>query len=236
LTYLLKDEVSGYAVQYPAGMGTQGQGTTDIVKHIDAQLKACPDQKFSLGGHSQGGFAVVDAVPKLSAEALKKVVAITMFGSPACPASVRNRCISYCNSGDSVRTPRENCVELLLITLQVCASRSGGPSPGLAAGEGGAPSGAPSGARAPKGSPKGAPKGLPKGGDTSAPPAEEAVVLEERDIFAVGGKAPNCASVDFSKTSGGGSGGHLGYNSNGLYVEAAACYTIKMYEKSKGKA
>jgi hypothetical protein len=102
LTYILKDDVSGYAVQYPAAMGSQGQGTTDILKHVEAQVKACPNMKFSMGGHSQGGFAVVDAVPKLSPEALKRLVSITMFGSPACPASVRDRCISYCNSGDSV--------------------------------------------------------------------------------------------------------------------------------------
>lgn len=92
----------GYPVNYPAGMGTQGQGTTDIISHITKQMSACPQQKFALGGHSQGGFAVVDAVPKMSAAMLQKVVAITMFGSPACPGAVRDRCISYCNAGDTV--------------------------------------------------------------------------------------------------------------------------------------
>jgi hypothetical protein len=76
--------------------------------------------------------------------------------------------------------------------------------------------------------PKGSPKGVPKSG--------EALVLEERDVFDVAAKGVDCATVDYSKTSGGGSGGHLGYNANGMYVKAAACYTVKMYEKSKGKA
>jgi alpha-beta hydrolase superfamily lysophospholipase len=87
-------------------MGTQGQGTTDIISHITKLLTQCPQQKYALGGHSQGGFAVVDAVPKMSAAMLQRVVAITMFGSPACPAAVKDRCISYCNAGDSVSVAR----------------------------------------------------------------------------------------------------------------------------------
>jgi hypothetical protein len=110
LTYLLKDQVSGYAVQYPAAMGTENQGASDMLKHLGEQVKACPDQKYSLGGHSQGGFAVVNAVPKMSPDVLKRIVAITMFGSPACPAAVKDRCISYCNSGDSVSTSSERSI------------------------------------------------------------------------------------------------------------------------------
>jgi hypothetical protein len=76
--------------------------------------------------------------------------------------------------------------------------------------------------------PKGAPKGVPKG--------DEAPPQQERSVLDTAFKGTNCADVDFSKTSGGGSGGHLGYNSNGLYVKAAACYTLKMYQKAKGTA
>jgi hypothetical protein len=95
---------TGYPVHYPAAMGSQGQGTTDLLKHMTQKMKECPQQRYALGGHSQGGFAVVDAVPKMSKEMLDKVVAITMFGSPDCPKAVKDRCISYCNAGDPVCT------------------------------------------------------------------------------------------------------------------------------------
>jgi hypothetical protein len=94
----------GYAVQYPAAMGTENQGAADMIKHLEQVSKACPQQKYALGGHSQGGFAVVNAVPKMSGELLKRITAITMFGSPACPNQVKDRCISFCNQGDTVST------------------------------------------------------------------------------------------------------------------------------------
>jgi hypothetical protein len=73
-----------------------------MLKHITEMSTACPGTKYALGGHSQGGFAVTGAVPKMSPDLLKKVIAITMFGSPACNAQVKDRCISYCNQGDTV--------------------------------------------------------------------------------------------------------------------------------------
>jgi hypothetical protein len=86
----------------------------------------------------------------------------------------------------------------------------------------------------PKGSAKGGgmPKGMgvPKTDETASP------AVEERSIFNIAGKTPNCDRVDYSKTSGGGSGGHLGYNANGQYVEAAACYTVKRFQMAKGAA
>jgi alpha-beta hydrolase superfamily lysophospholipase len=92
----------GYPVNYPAAMGSQGQGTTDILRHLNEKIKACPNTKYALGGHSQGGFAVVDAGPKFTKEMLSRIVAVTMFGSPACPNQIKDRCISYCANGDSV--------------------------------------------------------------------------------------------------------------------------------------
>jgi hypothetical protein len=92
----------GYAVNYPAALGTENQGAADMIKHLNEKVKACPKTLYALGGHSQGGFAVVNAAPKMTKEVLDKIVAVTMFGSPACPAALLNRCISYCATGDSV--------------------------------------------------------------------------------------------------------------------------------------
>jgi hypothetical protein len=96
---------TGYPVHYPASMGTENQGGADIVKHLSERSKACPEQKFALGGHSQGSFAVNAAIPKLSKEILERIVAVTAFGGLACLDAVKDRCISYCNAGDPVRFP-----------------------------------------------------------------------------------------------------------------------------------
>ncbi|KAF1982595.1 carbohydrate esterase family 5 protein [Aulographum hederae CBS 113979] len=93
---------TGYAVHYPAAMGTENQGAADIVKWLTARSAACPQQKYALGGHSQGGFAVVNAVPQLPPAILTRVVAISMFGSPECKEETADRCISYCADGDIV--------------------------------------------------------------------------------------------------------------------------------------
>jgi len=176
LTFLVPG-ATGYPVHYPAAMGTQDQGSADMIKHLEERSKACPQQKYALGGHSQGGFAVTGAVPKMSKDLLNRVVAVTMFGSPACNAQIKDRCISYCNSGDSV-----------------CSGRAGGAPP--------------------------------KGGFVS----ERAL----QDFQA--GRAPDCAKSATLKTSGLGTGGHLGYNADGTYVGAAACYIAAQYKKTAGGA
>ncbi|KAF2395920.1 alpha/beta-hydrolase [Trichodelitschia bisporula] len=173
---------TGYPVHYPADMGgsSPNEGTADMLKHIEERAKACPQQKYALGGHSQGGFVTTGAIPKMPANILSRIVAVTMFGSPACPTQVRNRCISYCQSGDSV-----------------CASRGGG-------------------------SPKGA-KGAKLGG-----------LVEREALWAMA--APECAQYASKPTSGLGKGGHLGYNADGLYVRAAACYIAAQFNKGGGAA
>jgi hypothetical protein len=98
---------TGYAVNYPAAMGTEDQGAKDMTRHIVERAKQCPQQKYALGGHSQGGFAVDIAVKpgkpnSLPRELLPRVIAITMFGGKPCAAPVKDRCISYCNSNDGV--------------------------------------------------------------------------------------------------------------------------------------
>lgn len=77
-----------------------------MVNQLKEKGRACPQQMYAIGGHSQGGFVTTGAIPKLPQDVLKRVVAVTMFGSPACPSQVRGRCISYCQSGDTVCASR----------------------------------------------------------------------------------------------------------------------------------
>lgn len=51
-----------YNVVYPAGMDTEGQGSADIVRYINAGLSACPSQKYAVLGYSQGATAVAIAL------------------------------------------------------------------------------------------------------------------------------------------------------------------------------
>jgi alpha-beta hydrolase superfamily lysophospholipase len=74
----------------------------DILNQITTMAKACPNQKYVLGGHSQGGVVTVRAIPSIPKELLPRILAVTMFGSPNCPALVKDRCRSYCNKGDGV--------------------------------------------------------------------------------------------------------------------------------------
>jgi hypothetical protein len=100
-----------------------GKGAADMADHMKKQSTACPKQKFVMvsstvknennvhllirihqGGHSQGGFVTTQTVAKLPKDVQEKIVAITMFGSPACPkgGNWAERCRSYCNFGDWV--------------------------------------------------------------------------------------------------------------------------------------
>lgn len=78
------------------------KGVEDLINHITTKAQECPDQKFALGGHSQGGVVTVQAIPQLPEDVLSRIIAVTMVGSPECPAEVDDRCQSYCNAGDQV--------------------------------------------------------------------------------------------------------------------------------------
>jgi surfactin synthase thioesterase subunit len=94
---------TGYPVHYPASSGnSMPVGVTDMLAELSKQSTACPNQKFALGGHSQGGMVTVQVIPKIPKDILAKVVAVAMFGSPKCPDIVADRCNSYCNQGDFV--------------------------------------------------------------------------------------------------------------------------------------
>lgn len=149
----------------------------------------------------------VGTIPRIPKDILSRVIAITMFGSYPCPAAVRDRCNSYCNSGDFV-----------------CAGAAGGGSQGAAK------------AGPPKtGSP-------PAGGVATSEKFANGPNIGERAMEEVVRKrqaAASCAnySPDKIKVTGWqatkGPGGHLGYNTDGHYVYAAACFIADRFSKSK---
>ncbi|KAF2405390.1 alpha/beta-hydrolase [Trichodelitschia bisporula] len=111
---------TGYPVHYPANFqlnASAPRGVADMIAHLEAQAKACPKQLFALGGHSQGAGVTVAAVPKIPANILSRVVAVAMFGGPACPASVASKCKSYCNTGDTICDRSSNSTTLNLGAL-----------------------------------------------------------------------------------------------------------------------
>jgi hypothetical protein len=59
--------------------------------------------------------------------------------------------------------------------------------------------------------------------------------LSELTVKQLSAAAPDCARYSSMRTSGGGKGGHLGYNKDGTYVRAAACYVVAKYRASGGK-
>ncbi|KAF2400701.1 alpha/beta-hydrolase [Trichodelitschia bisporula] len=98
---------TGYPVNYPASMDLNNGGCVgakDLVRRLEERSKACPNQVYALGGHSQGGAVVTAAVPLIPKELIPRIVAVTMFGSPPCKdiPSVGDRCKSFCNKGDNI--------------------------------------------------------------------------------------------------------------------------------------
>lgn len=187
-----------------------------MVAELKNKAIACPKQKFVLGGHSQGGMVTVGAINRLAKEpglpkdTVDRIVAVTMFGSPPCPAAVAGKCLSYCNKGDFVRLSliSRHSLDCDVNRSQVCD-------------------------RAAKGS---APK-FPKGGKSSVIPPGS-ITPSRRSIFAdIGGQAcPNTADVQESGwVSVGpqtGAGPHLSYNRDGHFIKAAACYINEKFKAS----
>jgi hypothetical protein len=104
-TYI--EGITGFPVNYPASAGNSASiGVRNMVNEIKTKSKGCPNQRYVLGGHSQGGMVTVSAIAKLAKElpkeAMNRIIAVTMFGSPKCPEVVADRCKSYCHKGDFV--------------------------------------------------------------------------------------------------------------------------------------
>jgi alpha-beta hydrolase superfamily lysophospholipase len=85
------------------------QGVKDVMRRLEERSKACPQQVYALAGHSQGGAVVTAAIREQivkGSDIEKRIVAVTMFGSPPCsdfPEKIGpERCKSFCNKGDNV--------------------------------------------------------------------------------------------------------------------------------------
>ena len=83
-TKRLLPEMTAYSVNYPASFVADSKikGATDTVAHINAQSKACADQKFVLVGYSQGADVMHEAAAKLDSALFSRIVALVMFGDP----------------------------------------------------------------------------------------------------------------------------------------------------------
>lgn len=96
---------SKYAKIKQANFGncnSENPGIIDIIEELTVMSKKCPEQRYVLGGHSQGGLIHVRAITLLPKQVLARILAVTMVQSPQCPASVKDKCRSYCNKGDEV--------------------------------------------------------------------------------------------------------------------------------------
>ncbi|KAF2673936.1 alpha/beta-hydrolase [Microthyrium microscopicum] len=100
---------------YPAdftGCASESKGIDDLVKQLTTRSKACPKQKYALGGHSQGAVVTTRAIPKMPKDILPRILTVTNFGSPPCLPEVKDRCKSYCNKGDDICDGSKNSKSL----------------------------------------------------------------------------------------------------------------------------
>jgi hypothetical protein len=58
-------------------------------------------------------------------------------------------------------------------------------------------------------------------------------ILERREIAKA---LPGCEATLSMSSCGLGSGSHFGYNNDGTYVKAAACFAVAQYQKTLGGA
>ncbi len=114
--------VTSYAVNYAADIAqtSAGPGATDMSNHVKSQAAACPNQRFVLGGYSQGASVVDIAIGirtalgsggTIPAELAPRVVTVTAFGNPlglfrqtikTASPTYGPRSIEFCNRADPV--------------------------------------------------------------------------------------------------------------------------------------
>jgi cutinase len=82
---------TGYAVRYPAGWGdaSPAKGVDDVLRYFTTQPKACPQQKYVIGGYSQGAVVMHRAAVKLSKDILQdRIIATATFGDGGQQATI----------------------------------------------------------------------------------------------------------------------------------------------------
>lgn len=80
-------------------------GVADIPKRMEAQVKSCPNIKFSLVGFSQGGGVLSAATAALPPDLAEKVVAVILYGSgdgSSIQGPLNERTLANCAPGDFV--------------------------------------------------------------------------------------------------------------------------------------
>jgi cutinase len=88
--------------------GGSGEGATDVVRRLQEQAAACPQEKFALVGYSQGASVMHQAAARIPAAIQERVVAMVMFGDPGLksaskfPALLQGRTLENCAVGDYV--------------------------------------------------------------------------------------------------------------------------------------
>ena len=128
-----------YQVNYPAGLepNSEQTGNADLVSHVEAQIAACPGEKFVLAGYSQGANVVADSfglntskavvggasVAQLPLSDAADVSAVLMFGPPynqipeTIPAPWSSVLDQFCTVGDIFCSTSPNAILGLIIHL-----------------------------------------------------------------------------------------------------------------------
>jgi cutinase len=96
--------------------GGSGEGATDVVRRLQEQAAACPQEKFALVGYSQGASVMHQAAAHIPAAIQERVVAMVMFGDPGLksaskfPALLQGRTLENCAVGDYVSGVKKKIV------------------------------------------------------------------------------------------------------------------------------
>ncbi|NGY64401.1 cutinase family protein [Lentzea sp. NEAU-D13] len=115
---------TSYAVNYPANLDLMSatKGNIDVVNHVTAQARSCPNQRFVLVGYSQGANVIGNAIGVSSAGAAvgapiaatipasiePRVAAVVVFGPPIgaqgrhITGTYQSRTKEYCVKTDPV--------------------------------------------------------------------------------------------------------------------------------------
>ncbi|GLZ12994.1 cutinase [Actinomadura sp. NBRC 104425] len=121
---ILFRSLKSYAVDYPASVipGSASEGNTDLVDHVTAEARSCPNQKFILVGYSQGANVVDNSIGISSDGALvggpitktipasvePRVAAVLLFGNPIraigrrVTGTYESRTLDICADGDPI--------------------------------------------------------------------------------------------------------------------------------------
>lgn len=113
--------VSDYGVEYPASTDLSGpsKGIRNLIDHLKTQSAACPNQKFVLGGYSQGALIIDSSLGiktlgeaniTIPAGIAPKIAAAVVFGDPSRLVGKKitdalfylGRVKEWCQSGDPV--------------------------------------------------------------------------------------------------------------------------------------